>query len=57
MSCQNLGDFLTNSSGHQCCQMVRFQTKNLNNFQGLRSENVDIFNSHLDYFMTIWDIL
>jgi hypothetical protein len=27
------------------------------NFQGLRSENVDIFYGHLEYFIIILDIL
>jgi hypothetical protein len=27
------------------------------NFQGLILENADIFYSHLEYFMDIWDIL
>jgi hypothetical protein len=40
--------------------MVSFQTQNpkLGKFwRGLRMENVDIFNGHLEYFTVIWDSL
>jgi hypothetical protein len=36
--------------------MVSFQTKNPN-LEGLRWENVDVFEGHLEYFTDVWDIL
>jgi hypothetical protein len=40
---------------YQGCQMVSFQTKNTNIGRFWRALNVDIFYSHLEYFIDIWD--
>jgi hypothetical protein len=45
---------------NQGCQMVCFQTKNPNLgkfLEGLRMENADVFDGHLEYFTVIWYIL
>jgi hypothetical protein len=41
----------------QGCQMVSFSDQKSQILEGLRLENVNIFNGHLEYFIDIWDIL
>jgi hypothetical protein len=36
--------------------MVSFKPK-ISIFEGLRLENVDIFDGHLEYLTDVWDIL
>jgi hypothetical protein len=37
--------------------MVSFSDQKSQILEGLRLENVNIFNGHLEYFIDIWDIL